>query len=370
MHHPPPVRSLSRRRFLRRATLFSGLTLASCGWTLGNVGNQSSQRTSTDDLLIYTWSDYIDQESVEAFTAQTGITVQVAIYESNETMLARMLAGGGNNYSIIYPSDYMVQQMLELNLLRELDHDRLEGLENLMEEFQDPSYDPGNRHSVPVSWGTTGLIYNTDKLAEPVEDWRYLWDHQSALQQRITMLSDVREVMGATLKSLGYSYNATDPQQINAAFEALQTLKPAIASFTTDAWREQILAGDLLISMAYSVDGITAMREDDTLQYVIPKSGASLWTDAIVIPRTAPNVEGAYAWINYILQPSAAARISERLNFATPNRLAYENLSDELRENTALFPPPEVLERCERIVPLDPATNELFDNYWTRLTSG
>jgi len=370
MHHPPRPRLLSRRRFLRQTALLSGLTLAGCGWTLGNVGGQSPATTSTDELLIYTWSDYIDEESVEAFTAQTGITVRVAIYESNETMLARMLAGGGNNYSIIYPSDYMVQQMVELNLLRELDHDRLEGMDNLMEEFQDPSYDPGNRHSVPISWGTTGLVYNTARLTDPVDDWRFLWEHQDRLRQRITLLSDVREVMGATLKSLGYSYNATDPQQINAAFQALQTLKPAIASFTTDAWREQILAGDLLVSMAYSVDGITAMFEDDTLQYVIPQSGASLWTDAIVIPRTAPNVEGAYAWINYTLQPSAAARISERLSFATPNRVAYENLSDELRENQALFPPPEVLDRCERIKPLDAATNELFDNYWTRLTSG
>ncbi len=369
MPHPLRVRPLSRRRFLRRAALLSGLTLASCGWTLGNVGNPSPQTTSTDNLLIYTWSDYIDEESVEAFTAQTGITVQVSIYESNETMLARMLAGGGNNYSIIYPSDYMVQQMVELNLLRELEHDRLEGLDNLMEEFQDPSYDPGNRHSVPISWGTTGLIYNVKQLADPVEDWQYLWDHQNHLRQRITLLSDVREVMGAALKSLGYSYNATDPRQINAAFDALQTLKPAIASFTTDAWREQILAGDLLVSMAYSVDGITTMRENNTLQYIIPKSGASLWTDAIVIPQTAPNVEGAYAWINYTLQPSAAARISERLNFATPNRVAYENLPDELRNNAALFPPSEVLERCERIAPLDPATSELFDNYWTRLTS-
>ena len=161
----PPRLTSSRRQFLRTsAAALSAAALSGCGWTLANVRTQAVPQGESDRLHIFTWSSYTDQALLNAFREQTGIEVIADVYDSNEAMLAKLQAGGGAAYSIIYPSDYMVRRMLELGLLRELETSRLSGLTELFEQFQDPRYDPGNRHSVPMSWGTTGLVYNRRKL--------------------------------------------------------------------------------------------------------------------------------------------------------------------------------------------------------------
>jgi spermidine/putrescine transport system substrate-binding protein len=182
-------------------------------------------------------------------------------------------------------------------------------------------------------------------------------------------MNDVREVLGAGLRSLGYSYNSTDPAHLRAAYEHLVNLKPALANFTTDGWRDLILAGDLEVAMGYSFDALSVSDENPDLEYVVPMSGSSLWTDTMVIPRNAPNVQGAYAWINFMFQPRVAADLIERLYFATPNRAAYNLLSQELRENPTLFPPESVLERCQGILPLGTEMEKKYARYWIRLKS-
>ena len=355
-----------RRQFVQGIAALSGFSLASCGWQLGNIN--SAINSDSSGLYIYTWTQYVDQELVQAFTAKSGIKVVVDVYDSNEVMLAKLLAGGGGAYSLIYPSDYMVQKMEEQGLLIALNHDRLNGLDQLFPQFQNPSYDPNNRHSIPFNWGTTGLIYNSEILKDAPEDWDYLWQNQDILNKRMTLLNDVREVMGATLRMLGYSYNSKDKNQIKAAYEKLVELKPAIASFDTDAWQNQMLAGDLTLAMCYSVDAINVIRENPKLKYVIPRSGSSLWTDTIVIPKSAPHIDEAYAWINFMLQPEVAATISERMNIATPNSAGFEKLPNEIKNNQNLFPPAAVLEKCERITPLGDI-EDIYERYWTRLTS-
>ena len=359
----------SRRRFLRSIVGLSGMALSGCGWTLAKVQTEQVQRGTADELHIYTWSNYVDQDLIDAFRSQTGIKVISDVFDSNEVMLATFQAGKAGTYSIIYPSDYKVSQMVKLGYLSELDHSRLDGLRNILPRFQQSVHDPGNRFSVPVSWGTTGLIYNSEKLTEPPTDWNYLWKHKDQLTRRMTLMDDVREVIGATLRSLGYSYNATDPQQIKQAYEKLQELKPAITTFTTDAWRDQLLAGDLTIAMGYSADAVNVMTQNPKLKYVIPTSGTSLWSDTMVIPKTAPNPEAAYAWMNFMLQPEVAARVTERLSFATPNEAAFNQLPDRLKNNAALFPPRNLLDRSETLAPLDKPVLELYEKYWTKLTS-
>jgi len=362
----------TRRRFLKTAAAaVSGLALSSCGWTLAQVRPKppSNKKTGANKkLYIYTWSSYTDEDLLKSFTKETGIEVIVAVYDSNETMLAKIQIGGGADYSIIYPSDYMVRQMRDKGLLLELDQDRLIGLDNLLPQFQNPVYDPGNSYSVPLSWGTTGLIYNSKTLKQAPEDWDYLWEQQQVLSRRITLLDDVREVMGATLRMLGYSYNSQDPAQLEQAYKKLVSLKPTIASFSTDTWKEQILAGDLLVSMGYSADAVEVAKENPSLQYVIPRSGTSLWTDTMIIPASAPNRDAAYDWINFMLQPAVAAQVCERLNFATPNQVAIKQLPPKVSENLSLFPKESVLEKCERIIPLG-KFNQVYDRYWTQLTS-
>jgi spermidine/putrescine transport system substrate-binding protein len=359
---------IKRRKFLKGVATLSSLSLASCGWRLADVRANSTIEGSLDQLDIYTWTQYTDRELLQNFTTQTGIKVLADVYDSNDVMLAKLQAGGGITYSAIYPSDYMVKKMVKLGLLTELKRDRLIGLENLFPRFQNSAYDPNNRYSIPFSWGTTGLIYNSEILKTPPEDWEYLWQNQKQLKKRMTLINDVREVMGAVLRMLGYSYNSQNEKEIKEAYAKLKALKPAIAAFDTDAWRNQILAGDLILAMCYSADAVKITKENPKLKYVIPRSGSSLWTDTIVVPKTAPNLDGSYAWINFMLQPEVAAQISDRLSIATPNRAGFEQLPKEIHDNTNLFPPESLLEKCERITPLG-KFEEVYERYWTELTS-
>ena len=360
---------ITRRLFLKNIVLLSSLSLTSCGWRLAEVRATANNKGSRDQLDIYTWTQYVDQELFKIFNAETGIKVFTDVYDSNEVMLNKLQAGGGGTYSVIYPSDYMVQKMVKKGLLLELNHQRLTALDNLFPRFQNPSYDPNNRYSIPFNWGTTGLIYNSEILKHPPEDWEYLWQNQQQLNKKITLLNDVREVMGAVLKMLGYSYNSKNETEVKQAYEKLQALKGAIAAFDTDAWRNQILAGDLLLSMCYSSDAVKITQENPKFKYVVPKSGSSLWTDTIVIPTTAANIDGAYAWINFIFQPEVAAQISQRLWVTTSSRAAFELLPKKIKNDPNVFPPDSILEKCERITPLG-EIEEVYERYWTELTSG
>ncbi len=367
-------RQPTRRSFLQgSAAALVGAALASC--SRGGLGDIQSQgqgggsASSSNTLHIYAWAHYVAPETIEAFRAETGIEVVTDIYDSNETMLARMLAGGGDAYSIIYPSDYMVAEMVDMEMLVALDPERLAGMDALLDPWVSPVYDPDNAHSVPFSWGTTGLLYHRERLNPGPEDWSYLWDNQADLSRRITLLDDVRETMGAVLKSLGYSYNATDPSEIEAAYQRLLELRPDLASFQSMGWEDQLLAGDLDVVMSYSLDAIAVVMEDPELDYIIPTSGASLWTDTLVIPATAPNLDAAYEWINFTLRPEVAAATVERLFAATPNGSALELVDEDLLANQDIFPPDEVLTRCEGIAPISEEALALYDRYWTEITS-
>ena len=376
LSHNSLVSRTSRRRFLQgSAAALAGVGLSNCRRTVGEIEtpapaetDDSTAQTAGGVLHIYTWADYTDDELAAQFTEATGIDVKIDVYDSNETMLAKMQAGGGDNYSLIYPSDYMVTQMIEFGMLTELDQSRIQGLDKMREKWQSPSYDPDNTHSIPYSWGTTGLLYNSEVLTTAPTDWNYLWDNREQLSRQMTMLDDVRETMGAVLSSLGYSYNATDPAQLEEAYQRLLDLKPSLASFKSFGWQDELLSGDLLLSMVYSVEGIPVSLENPAFQYVIPASGSSVWTDTMVIPTSAPNADAAYEWINFNLQPKVSQETVERLFFATPNAEAMTLLSKDLLDNENLFPPEEILAKCEGIAPVGEA-NVLYDEYWTKVTS-
>ena len=371
----PHPSAATRRRFLQEsAVAITAITLANCRPNSVDAPSKSepdapsaSSGEVPGTLHIYTWADYTNNELVKAFTKRTGIEVIVDIYDSNEAMLAKMQADGGNAYSVIYPSGYMVQQMIELDMLIQLDKDRIAGLDNIFDKWQDPVYDSGNTFSIPFTWGTTGLLYNKEAVSSTPEDWDYLWDNQAALSQRITLLDDVRETLGAVLRSLGYSYNTTDPDQIEAAYNRLVELKPEIASFISFGYEDELFSGDLSLVMAFSVDAISATLEDERMEYIIPSSGSSVWVDTLSIPRTAPNVDAAYEWINFNLDPEISQMNTEMLFNATLNKIAYDHLSDELKNNTDLFPTQEVLAKCEEIAPVGDV-EALYDEYWARIT--
>ncbi|GAB4478680.1 MAG: ABC transporter substrate-binding protein [Elainellaceae cyanobacterium] len=366
----------TRRRFLQfSAAAVSGVALSNCGRAPSDSGtapdaspaaSSSPAGTASGPLHIYTWADYSSPALYQRFQEKTGIEVIADVYDGNEVMLAKMQAGGGNQYSILYPSDYMVRQMIELELLTKIDQSRLPGLANLRDRWKDPLYDPKNVHSVPVSWGTTGFIYNSNVLNPGPEDWDYLWENKDKLARKMTLLDDPRETMGAVLKSLGYSYNSTNPTELDAAYQKLRELKPAVRSFESFGWEDRLIAGDLVLCMTYSILGNALPADHPELKYVIPKSGTSVWTDTMVIPTTAPNVDAAYEWMNFMLDPETAAFASSELKFATPNQKAFDLLPAELQSNTNLYPDDAMMATFEGIKDLG-ADNEQYDKLWTQL---
>ena len=253
--------------------------------------------------------------------------------------------------------------------MAELDHDRVQGLDNLMPQFRRSTADLDNHYGVPFAWGTTGLIYNREKIPEGIEDWDYLWKNKQKLTRKMTLLDDSREVLGCALKSLNYSVNETNPDRIKKAYEKLSILKPHIASFTTDGWRTQLAAGDLWVAMGYSSDAIGLLKENPKLHYIVPKPGASRWSDWMVIPKSAPNPNAAYQWINYLLKPDVAANVAQRLAVTTPNANAIPLLAQELQRNTVSYPTADVIARCESMTALTDEAEKLYDKYWTQLTS-
>jgi len=378
---------ISRRKFLRQtayatSALASASTLAACG--IFDKNSQPSESVTEDvprpvtqnrqTLYIYGWSNYVDnREILDEFTKETGIKVFGDAYDSNEVMLAKLEASGGRSgYSIIYPSDYMVTQMREKKLLAPLNKQLLPNIKNIAARYLELPHDRGAVFSVPVSLGTTGIAYNVEAVksvvGEEPTDWNYLWEHKNKL--RITLLNDPREVMGMGLHIVGQDYTTKEPQNIDQAFQKLRELMPAIANFTTDAWKEPLASGDLMMCMAFSSDAINAAREDPNIKYILPSDGTSIWTDTIAIPRGASNIEGAHAWINYVMKPEVAAKISDAISLATTNKIAKPMISDDLKAIKSLEPSEAVISKSYRLTALDPEVQQIHDGFWTRLITG
>ncbi len=372
--------NMRRRRFIQNSGFFlTGISLSACGFAGGSNSSQSPstpEATSTaastagGTLSLYAWADYVNPEVAQAFTQQTSIKITSDTYDSNEVLLAKIQAGGGAGYSVIYPSDYMVKQMIDLGLLEPLDKSKLSAVyDGLADNFKSLYYDPDNTYSIPSTWGTTGIAYNSKELKSAPTDFESLWQLRDQIKGRLTLLDDVREVLGMSLKSLGYSYNAKDPAQIKQAYDKLRELKPAVATFTSYDWRDQMLSGDLLVSQAYSGDALQVAKENPDLKYVVPAGGCTLWNDTVALLKTAPNKEAAYAWINFSMEPENSAKITEAILFGNPLKTVEPLLPDEIKNNPGWAVPPELLAKTEKLEPLDDATQKIYDDYWTQLKS-
>jgi spermidine/putrescine transport system permease protein len=317
------------------------------------------------ELNVFIWSNYLPDSVIKEFEQEYHARLNVELYDSNEALLAKLQSGGAS-YDIIVPSDYMVTVLAEQGLLQELDRDRLTNFPNLDPKLAGLPFDPQNRYSVPYLWGTTGIGFRKDKIAQDVESWAVMWD--PAYRDRLAMLDDMREVIGAALKYQGKSLNDSDPGDIEAAARLLEQQKPLIRAYDSGGFDQLLLSGDAWIVQGYNGQIAKAMVDDPSIGYVIPKEGCTVSVDNTCIPKNAPHAELAVEFINFVLRAGVAGEIANATGYSSPNLAAHTYIRAELLGNRAIYPLPEDLERCEFIRDLGQATT-IYDRYWTEIKS-
>jgi spermidine/putrescine transport system substrate-binding protein/spermidine/putrescine transport system permease protein len=353
---------LGRGKLSRPAIIISaGAFVLLLGFALGG----QRHNFKGGELNIYIWSNYLPDDVIAEFEKRFDAKVNIELYDSNEALLAK-LQSGSVSFDIVVPSDYMVAALKAQGMLSAIDRDRLSNFSNLDPRFVGFSYDAENEFSIPYMWGTTGIGYRKDKVSEPVDSWAALWDERYT--DRLAMLDDVREVLGAALKYMGKSLNTVDAGEIRAAAQLLEKQKPMLRAYDSGGFDQMLLSGDAWIAQAYSGQIAKAMAEDSNIGYAIPKEGCTLFIDNLCIPQAAAHPDLAMEFINFALDGKVAADIANGTGFSSPNLAAKAFIRPDLLANEAAYPPREALDRCELIMELGPAIS-IYDRYWTEIKS-
>ncbi|PID60742.1 MAG: spermidine/putrescine ABC transporter substrate-binding protein [Gammaproteobacteria bacterium] len=317
---------------------------------------------------FYNWDTYIGETTIEDFEDATGIEVQYDLFADNDELFAK-LRGGNPGYDVIVPTNDYVERMVVAEMLMPLDHSKIPNIVNLEEQFLDTEFDPGRKYSLPYMWGTIGIGYRKSAVETPPTSWNdILASDQYA--GRIALLSEPSTVMGMALKAMGKSLNDWSPENIAAAEKMLIDQKPNIVAFAPDNGQDLLLAGEVDFAMEWNGDILQVMTEDDDIGYVVPEEGALLWEDCLCIPKDAPNVDSAYALIDFLLSAEAGAGIADYVSYATPNKAAKELMSAEYLENPAVFPSEEALSKCEPMTYPGQKVSRQIDEAWTRIKAG
>ncbi|MBS4169094.1 spermidine/putrescine ABC transporter substrate-binding protein [Parachlamydia sp. AcF125] len=306
----------------------------------------SACNSSKKELHIYGWSDYIKPVMIEEFEKAFNCKVVLDTFESNETMYAKLKAGA-SGYDLIFPSSYYVEIMHKQGLLQKINPSLVPNL-----KYVDLSYPiPGGEHAlewaVPYMVSYTGIGYRKDKVQRISPSWEIF--ARNDLKGRMTMLNDVREALGAALKSLGYSLNSTDDFQIAQATSTLINWKRNLAKFESEQYKNGIASAEYLVTQGFSGDLIQVMQEDANIGILYPQEGTTISIDEIVIPKNALEVELAHAFINFLLEPKRAAENMEFIFFVSPNTAAGQYLTPKVKNHPAFNLPHEILQRSEVI---------------------
>lgn len=332
----------------------------------------------TEELYVYNWGDYIDDEVVAMFEEETGIKVTYDMFETNEEMYP-VIEAGAVTYDVVCPSDYMIQKMIENDMLAEINFENVPNISQINPEYMEMSrsFDPENRYSVPYCWGTVGILYNTKRLeelgVEPPKSWMDLWD--PALKGEILMQDSVRDAFMVALKGLGYSMNTIDEKELQQAKDLLIQQKPLVQAYVIDQVRDKMIGGEAAVGVIYSGEMLYIQEEvknlglDYSLEYVVPEEGTNLWLDSWVIPKNAQNKENAEKWINFLCRPDIALRNFEYITYSTPNQGAFDLLDPEIQENKAVFPDLDSLENSEVYRYLGDEEEGVYNALWKEVKS-
>ena len=317
-------------------------------------------------LNVFIWSEYLDPQVVKEFEQQFACKVTVDVYEDAESMLAKLQGGGTALYDLVVPPDHLVPTMVKLGLLAPLRPANLPNLRNLDPKFASPPYDRGNKFSVAYQWGTVGILLRPATGKAVPETWGLVFD---ARQQpgKFVLIDSVRDCLGAALKFKGHGLNSTDIPHLKEARDLVIEAKKRAAGFDGSVGaKNKVVAKSVVAAIVYSGEAARAMSDDASLRYIIPREGSQIWVDNLCIPAKAPHRDLAEKFINYVLDAKVGARLSNFLQFATPNAAAKAFVKPEDLKNPAIYPPADVMAKLEFLEDLG-AKTKLYDEAWTQV---
>ncbi|TAH50017.1 MAG: spermidine/putrescine ABC transporter substrate-binding protein [Chloroflexota bacterium] len=384
-------RILQRQRLTRRGFFYvagvggTAAFLAACGGqtasptsappTTASAGAPTAGSAALEkDLFIYNWADYVSQDNIDAFGKANDVKVTLDFYQSNEDLLAKIEAGG-TGYDVVAPTGYMVQIMADKGMLLPLDMSRIPNYKYMSPPFdKGRPHDPDNKWSVTKDWGTTGIAWNTEKIKEDVTSLEDFWNLAEKYSGKVAVMDSSPEVIGLTLKLLGYSYNSCDQAELDAALKKLLELKPHLKAFDS-SYFDLLATDEIWMSLSWNGDVFNAnsKRKDagkpESINYVIAKEGGELWEDDWVILKNAPHPNAALAWINFVLDPQNQAKESEATFYASGEDEAKKYMSEEITSNHAIYPSDEVLAKMEAAQVLPGDCLQAREELWTKLKS-
>lgn len=330
---------------------------------------QESNMMNSEKVVVYNWGEYLDPEVLTLFEQETGIDVVYEEFETNEILYPK-ISSGAIAYDVICPSDYMIQRMIENDLLAEINFDNIPNVKNIGKDYMEQSrqFDPENKYSVPYCWGTVGILYNKTMVDEPITSWSVLWDEK--YKDNILMQDSVRDAFGVTLKYLGYSLNSTDLDELTEARDLLIKQKPLVQAYVIDQVRDKMIGNEAAIGVIYSGEAIYTQMENPDLEYVIPEEGSNIWIDSWVIPKNAENKENAEKFINFLCTPEIALMNFEYITYSTPNIEARKMIEDEaIRNSEIAFPDLSKYDNLETFQYLGTEADQTYGELWNQVKS-
>lgn len=334
---------------------------------------------------VYNWSDYIDESILEDFEKETGIKVVYDVFDSNEVLETKLLAGG-TGYDVVVPTGTFLARQIQAGAFQKLDKSKLPNLSNMWDvvEKRTAKYDPGNDYSINYMWGTTGIGYNEEKIAErmpdaPVNSWRMLFDPEVVSKFAdcgIHVLDAPTELIPAALNYIGEDPDSQDPDVIAKAEDVLMAIRPYIQKFHSSEYINALANGDICLALGWSGDVLQARdraaeaNNGVTISYVIPDEGALMWFDQMAIPADAPHAENAHIFLNYIMQPEVMAKASNYVYYANGNKASQEFLNEDVIGDTAIYPNQAALDKLYTTSPYAPNVQRVVTRLWTKVKSG
>ena len=328
----------------------------------GNAGGEK--------VYVYNWGEYIDPDTITMFEKETGIKVVYDEFETNEIMYPKV-ESGASSYDVICPSDYMIQKMVENDLLAEINWDNVPNAKaNIGKQYYDQakSFDPKNQYAVPYCFGTVGILYNKTMVTEPVDSWSILWDEK--YKDSILMQDSVRDAFMVALKKNGYSMNTLDTKELENAKNDLIAQKDLVQAYVVDQVRDKMIGNEAALGVIYSGEAIFTQRENENLEYVIPKEGTNVWIDCWVIPKNCQSKNNAEKFIDFMCRADIALKNFEYITYSTPNDAARELLDDDKLKNSPIaFPDLTQYNNLETFTYLGEDGDSLYNSLWEEIKS-